>query len=481
MGASGNSYRGAKERRAQLLDLLRGGMMLGEAIEAVGWKNRRSYHNNRHEYPEWAKEVDLAKTAGRAFQTPKVVRKRQPVVKIKAGEYKRAQFLEDLKNGADYNETIAKYWTNRGSYWSARSNYRDWAVLVDRAKGGAPTAAPSIREYVPIDDGVTRIHDTGDMTGEFQAFVAKYFPDRRPHQPQQLELIKRLHELQPREICLFLCPPESGKTSSLEDYVCKTLAEDPNHRFRIVSEGEDLAKRIVGTCVRRFTDVGQYPEFIARYGPFYEKGQERKGRPWTTNQITVLKNSGGERDRSLVANGISSAAYGSRIDTLIIDDVQSQRNINASEDILRTLRKTFFNRGKLMRTLIVGTRISGDDLYSRLLEAQLPTRQYILAAANAQGNPTVPEFWDEQIFHGKPGEPTGPCCSGFRECPRNGEKLTPREFMELTKFQAGEETWWAAYMQRPQAEERSTFAAFLDKCYDHDRSVGERFASASVG
>ena len=176
-------------------------------------------------------------------------------------------------------------------------------------------------------------------------------------------------------MCLFLIWPEAGKTSTIEDYICKTLAEDPNHRFRIISEGQDLSKRIVGTCARRFTETNDYPHFQARYGPFYEKGQERQGKPWTTDQITVWKNSGMERDRSLVAQSWSGANYGSRIDTLIIDDVQSQRNYGQSEEIFRRIRGTFFNRGKEMRTLIVGTRIGPDDFYDRMMNAGLITRK----------------------------------------------------------------------------------------------------------
>lgn len=281
--------------------------------------------------------------------------------------------------------------------------------------------------------------------------------------------MSELQQLRPREVCLFLLWPEAGKTATIEDYLCRKLAFDPDHRFRIVSEAGDLSKRIVGTCARRFTDTSEYAEFIARYGPFYEKGQERQGKPWTTEQITVWKNSGHERDRSLVASSWTSAVYGSRIDTLILDDLQSQRNYNQSEEIFRRIRGTFFNRGIEMRTLIVGTRIGPGDFYDRMIDAGLITKQVIIPAATPDGNPTVPEYWNAQ---GNVVHDGGPCCMGFRECPRDGSILTPREFMELIRHQSGEETWFASYMQNPQADERSTFAAFLERCLDYDRVCG---------
>lgn len=394
----------AKKRREEMLSLVRSGVRAQEAAKDVGWTAYASVQYNRREYPEWARELDLAKTQGRNVRTA-----------VKAAA----------------NERIPR-----------KRAYR---------KKGDEELTPE---------------------ATFQQFVADYFPDRDPHKSHQIQIVKELHNLRPREICLFNLWPEAGKTSTIEDFICKTLAVDPDHRFRVVSEGQDLAKRIIGTCQRRFMNAEDYGPFIARYGPFYEKGQERSGRPWAADQFTILQNSGGERDRSLVASGITSQVYGSRIDTLILDDIQSQGNYNQAAQIFRTVQGTFFNRGLEMRTLIVGTRIGPGDFYDLLINAGLPTRIVRLPAANADGNPTSPDFWDRQVFHTGPDEPVGPCCSGFRSCPRNGEKLTPREFMELIRHQNGEEAWFSAYQQNPQADERTTFGALLERCYDHKRAFG---------
>jgi hypothetical protein len=85
--------------------------------------------------------------------------------------------------------------------------------------------------------------------------------------------------------------------------------------------------------------------------------------------------------------------------------------------------------------------------------------------------PTVPEFWEGPASRMR--HTGGVCCKGFRTCPRNSKRLTAQEYMELIRHQSGEDTWWAAYQQNPATITRTTFGQLLDRCLDHDRSVGE--------
>jgi hypothetical protein len=316
---------------------------------------------------------------------------------------------------------------------------------------------------------------TEGVPGDFGGFVGKFFPDRRPHLPHQLALVRELGNLKPREVVLFLLWPESGKSSTLEDYMCRKLALAPDHRFRIVSASGAHAERMIGFCKRRFTDTSEWPEFIGRFGPFYEKNQERAGRPWGAEQITVMKATSTERDRSIVATGWSGKTTGSRIDTLIFDDVQIPENYNEAEKIFRRLRSTFFTRQRDMRTLIIGHRIGPGDIYDRMMDAGLISRQVILPAAGGwgaePGQPTVPEFWaDSGLVHDR-----SVCCGGlvqFRDCPNNGEPLSAVEYMELFRHQVGEDTWHAMYLQDPTSDELTSFSAYVDACFDHDRTIG---------
>lgn len=381
------------------------------------------------------------------------------------GEAKRGRFLEAIRDGMMMSDAlIAADWTDAG-YRYHRRRFPKFAAMVDYQRD-----LNKRMDAAGIDLVDHRALEKIETPTSFAEFVTKWFPDRRPHLPHQLEIAQAISGLRPREVAMFLLWPAAGKTATLEDYICRKLAFDPGHRFRYVSEASDLAKRVVGTIKRRMTDANEYGPFIARYGPFYEKGQERNGRPWTTDQIMLANNPGTERDRNLVATSWTGANYGSRVDTLILDDLQSQNNINQAEQIFDVVRGTFFNRDSRdneLRTLIIGTRIGPGDFYERMMDAGLVTRMIVKSVQDENGDPTAPEYWDRQVVHDG-----GPCCMGFRTCPRDGSKLTPREYMELMRHQSGEATWAASYLQMPRSDARSTFGEWLDRCLDHDRKYG---------
>lgn len=378
-------------------------------------------------------------------------------LRIERAQERRQVLLDALKDGIRLNDAIERTgWSGRNTYRMARTTHPEWAAEVDFWRG--QQKAGLIEERAEAFS--------------FPEFVNAFFPDRRPHLPHQLQIANILEDIGPREIVLCLLWPAAGKTATIEDYICRKLANDPSHRFRYVSESSDLSKRIIGTCKRRFTDEGEYGKFIKRFGPFYEKGQERQGKPWTTDQIMLANNPGKERDRNLVATSWTGANYGSRVDTLILDDLQSQNNMNSSEDMLNVVRGTFFNRdsrGSPLRTLIIGTRIGQGDFYERLRNAGLVTREIIMPVQDEHGDPRVPEAWDQEMFHNGKA-----CCMGFREdtCPRDNSQLTPREYMELLRHQQGERVWASSYLQNPTHEGLSTFSQYLEKCFDMDRGYG---------
>ena len=318
------------------------------------------------------------------------------------------------------------------------------------------------------------------VPGDFSGFVGKFFPDRSAHLPHQLRLVRELQTLQPREVVLFLLWPEAGKTATLEDYMCRKLALQPSHRFRVVSQTDQHSKRIIGFLQSRFTDTSEWPEFIGRFGPFVEKNQERSGRPWNQNEITVFKSTSRERDRSVVATSWRGATTGSRIDTLILDDVQTPENYNQADEIFNRIRSTFFTRGLEMRTLIIGNRVGPGDVYDRMLDAGLITKDpIILPAAGGwgaePGMPTIPEWWDRHNLTHAQGEKPGPCCGGispFRTCPKNGERLTPVEYMDLLKHQVGEKAWASLYAQDPLSDSLTSFGEYINGCLDEDRTLG---------
>lgn len=278
----------------------------------------------------------------------------------------------------------------------------------------------------------------------FAAWRKAYFGyDTYSHQQQ---IVDALDSLKPREIVMILVWPEAGKTTTLTDWVCKKLGEDPNHRITYLSEASGLSQKVVNRVKNRMTDFRTFPMYISKYGPFYREGQEKEGKPWTKDYFSVYRADHDEQDYSLEARAWKSAAYGMRIDTLIIDDVQSLRSLSQTQNLYDTLRQTYLTRGRQMRTIILGTRIGIGDIYERMLDDGLVDRLVRLPAADFQGNPTVPEMWE------------------------NESDLPPREFMEKIKTHVGNEMWATSYQQNPMLTALATFSEQLvEDAKDHDR------------
>lgn len=274
--------------------------------------------------------------------------------------------------------------------------------------------------------------------GKFAAFRKAYFGfDTYSHQQA---MVSAIEEMNPRDIAMCLVWPEAGKTTTVEDWICWKLAKEPNHRITYVSESINHARKVAGRVKSRMTDERNNPLYISKYGPFYVRGQEKEQKPWTADHFTVYKADHDERDFSFEARAWSSHAYGTRIDTCIIDDVQSRSGLVSTLEIMGNLQQTYFTRGKEMRIIIIGTRIGVGDVYETILAEDLveTNKLVILRAMGDDGEPTVPEMW------GVKG--------------RNDEVLfTPREHMAKIRKQVTEPVFWASYQQNPVRNELATF------------------------
>jgi len=297
----------------------------------------------------------------------------------------------------------------------------------------------------------------GDTT--FAGFRKTYFG--MDTFPQQLQLVDVLNSVKPREITLVNVHPEAGKTTTIIDWICQKIAEDPNQRNVYVSRSISLGRKVVGQIQRRLKDDRAFPAFIAKYGPFYKDNQEKQGKPWNKDAFTVWKAAHDEKDFTVEARGWNSAAYGSRIDTLIIDDVQSVETVSQTAAILDSLRSTYFTRGRRMRIVIVGTRLAPGDIYERLLDADIVTHHVELAAADIVGKPHVPEWWVDEEER--------------RDLPPEAIAELARERLAAIRHQVGERAWWSEYMQLPEADSIATFTGeMIDKSKDRNRKVGQR-------
>jgi len=358
----------------------------------------------------------------------------------------RAKLLQMVREGVPVMEGCRRLNVKKGAYQMARKMHPDWAAELSAARQGNYYAATQVRDKLENPE-VRETLDADTKLDLYAKWVSHYL--RMSHQPQQLRIADALDNTQPGEITMCLLWPEAGKSTSVLNRCTHRLSLNPNERICLVSESQDLTRKFVGRLKNRLTDNAQFPELISAYGPFMEDGQSREGKPWAADFFRVARCAHDEADYSVQARAWSSAAYGSRIDTLIIDDVQSRRSLSQTETIYANLRQTYFTRGKEMRVVIVGTRVGGGDIYERIIDDELVDNLIQLPAMNHEGEPTVPEAW------------------------ALGRNKTPKEHLEAMRKRVGELAWFASYQQNPRADEFSTFAAYLDKALDHDRSWGE--------
>lgn len=349
--------------------------------------------------------------------------------------------LKMIAGGRTVREAVHEAGISHAAYYQWRESDKTFAAKADKAKL----------------NGRNNREVTYD--GSFSSFRKKFFGlDSYAH---HLRIIEAIEQAKPMEVTLVLVWPEAGKTTVVEDWVCKKLAEDPNHRVTYLSQSEDHAKKCVGHIQDRMTDVSLFPDYIARFGPFAEEPQKK---PWSQKYMTVAKSSHDERDYSLAARAVKSKAYGTRVDTLIADDLIDQTTWNLSESILDTLVRTYLTRGMEMRTVIIGTRIQPNDLYGMMIERELIDRLVEIPALEfdpktGEEKIVCPEMW------------TGGSRRKF-ETPEEMEALAwERVNKRRNQMKSSEASWDALYMQNPRAVGEATFAPYVDRCLDHDRTI----------
>lgn len=329
------------------------------------------------------------------------------------GNARRDQFIEMLRNDRTIQEACDELGIQRSTYARWRERWSDFRHKVDmvRAERGHTVS------------GTKAIH--------FADFRRKYLNYiTYPHQQLMVEAIEKSPA---QSITMILVPPEHGKTTLVEDWITFKLATEPNTRITIVSEGQPHARKILRRVQARLSD--NMSKMWADYGPFYENGQERRGKPWSSDFFTVFKATHDERDYSLECRGWRSAVAGTRTDYLIIDDVTSMKNHGQAVDIVATLRQDFFTRpGKEGHTIIVGTRVASGDVYEKLLEATDHEGKPIItstvikpAISTYDGSALCPEMWD-------------------------------LEQLKRKRAIVGEAVWWRNYQQKPRAAGDLTFS-----------------------
>ena len=277
------------------------------------------------------------------------------------------------------------------------------------------------------------------------------------HQQKMLQAFYQSMCMANGGITMILTHPESGKSTLVNDWIVKRLSLKDSVRIAYVSGGQDRGRRMLGRIKNRLTTN---TKLIAADGPFYEEGQERRGMPWSADQIKVCTFTADEADFSCEAKGWTSEIAGQRVDVMILDDVQSLKTLNQTDEMFIRLRQDFFSRITSNGIIIIiATRVAAGDVYDRFLKENLIDHLVQLPATD--GSVVACELGDQC--------PTPDDVHNAPLCP---ELWTPHRLLTARK-RAGEQAWHRNWMQAPRDDSITVFkASDIEKAWLNDLDVG---------
>src|ERR1051325_1032235 len=323
--------------------------------------------------------------------------------RTQATNMRRSQFVDLLAQGYRAEQAARELGIQMSTYYAWRSSMPGFRQQCDLARQNW---------YNQINgEDITSWKD-------FSAFRKRFF--RMNTYYVHAMIIDAIESAEPMSVTLILVAPEVGKTTLLEDKICEILGRYPDRRIAYISESSGHSVKVGSRIRRRMTDKVEFGDYIASFGPFYEDGQERSGKPWTTQFFTVFKAAHDERDYSFEARGNTSRIQGSRVDDMFLDDIQSIQSLELTNKIVTKFRQDWITRvGRTGRIFIIGNRVGKGDVYEKMIEEGLIDRLVELPILNGDGKSVIPELWDD-------------------------------ESLKKRRKQVGEEVWARTYMQEPQ-------------------------------
>lgn len=165
---------------------------------------------------------------------------------------------------------------------------------------------------------------------------------------------------------LINVPPEHAKSTVMTiNYVTYRIVTNPNIRIVIVSKTQNMARKFLSAVKDRLTQPGWNKMQVA-FGP--KDGFKKDSTTWTADMIYLgTGRDSGEKDPTVEAKGMGSQIYGARADLIILDDVVMDTNAHEWEKQIEWIQKMVITRlGRYGKLLVVGTRVSANDLYREL-------------------------------------------------------------------------------------------------------------------
>jgi len=334
-----------------------------------------------------------------------------------AGQARRRAVLELVIAGVQLGDALAQVKITRNTYLKWRQRYKEFAAQIDVARVGMQALDV---EY----------------DGTHAQFAYRYFG--KTFAAHQLMFINEMENTPPGNILMSLWPPEHGKTSTFEDFVCEKYATQPDYRCTIASENQTISKRILGKIKHRMEPGGPTPRYVKDFGPFKPMtgmaSDDTYAQPWTSDHFNIVKKRmSDERDYSCQALGFGASIVSTRTDHLHIDDLQSTKSLARTDQMEEWFRQDALSRpGEYGITTIAGTRVGEDDIYARL--ADDPNLEGILKVIRYPAVRT-------NIVTGEQ------------------EALWPERYnldqLERMRRKVGEEAWDRNYMQAPASNSKN--------------------------
>ena len=371
-----------------------------------------------------------------------------------ADEARKGQRVADMEKVLAYlvsGCTIAESMRRTGR---GLSTYAGWKK-VSPEFGARAEKILERRQKGYINEAVDKKLDIATLEG----FRKHYFGyETFPHQKKMIDAIE---QAPPGSVTMILMPPEWMKTTTVTDYICKRLAENPNVRICDISEGKGHAAKTLGRIQRRMTDRSLAAAYIDDFGPFRAPDRAMQ-KPWNAEFFTVVRATHDEQDYSLECRGSASNIYGSRYDLVILDDIQSRKSIGSTQRLVDMFRQDWRTRpGKNGKLIIIGTRVGKGDFYEELLKLGLVTTLVRIPALDEHQKSNFPAVFDE---------------NGVRMTNAAGDPLgwTEEELVQR-RFEVGPEIWDRVYMQLGRSASGGSFTdTMIERAFDNDRGCGGR-------
>lgn len=367
-------------------------------------------------------------------------------------EKAKAQALMLIRKGYDYKEAMREVGRQPNTWFqwmNASPKFRDQAIAAkaawDRQQSKASlTWRQRQDEFEPI-----MLADYKNRVEYWVAFRKAYFGfDTFDHQWQILEA---WDAVPPGGISMVLVPPEAGKSTLLCDTVTADLCDDANRRRAIVSEGKDLASKMMGRVARRLEESGGPPSVLQEhFGPFQPgPGDSRK---WNATEFTLLASDHDEADPSFLCVGAGSNIRGSRWDDVDLDDIQSIKSKNKTGTLLEIFRGDIIPRVKRGRIRITGSRVCKGDFYDEGERLELFDEIIVIPALDVKKDLGFQSYFPLQFR-------TEVVDEREIEVPildEHGEQLGFSDAELLQRAgKLGDDLWSRIYMMKPQSDHES--------------------------